>query len=352
MIIVPKAAPAITPLPTATPSGRDRAVAQMEALLAAERAAQAPGREQAQETPVLDPTRISPEEASAIKTAESRQNDTTESVESETVKEETKAVEEEPISSQYAVLARKEKALRQRDQQLRAREAAIKTQEDASKAALAPPKPAFDESKYISKDRLLEDTFGALSELGLTYDQLTERALNAPKSEDLAITNELKALREELKAIKGETENTKKSIQDQQTQSYQQAVAQIRNEAKNLVDHNPDFETIKETSSIGDVVDLIEQTFKEDGILLTVEEAARQVEDYLVEEAMKITKIKKIQQRMQAAAPKPTPTAAVQESTSQPKQQQLKTLTNSVGTSRQLSARERALLAFENKLTK
>lgn len=302
---------------------------------------------QAQETAVADPSRVSPEEMTAIKAPsrlqESAQNHLDEDNSSSEPEAAPKAAEE-PLSSQYAVLARKEKAIRQREQQLRARESAIKAQEDASRA---PKAPTFDESKYVPKDRLSQDPFSVLTEMGLTYDQLTEMALNAPKPEQIAINNEIRALRDELKALRGENETTKKSFETQQTQAYDQAIAQIKSEARSLITHNPQFETIKETNSLSDVVDLIEETFKEDGILLTVEEAATQVEDYLVEEAMKIAKIKKIQQRL---APKPS--AQAPKATDQSKQQQIKTLTNSVGTSRQLSARERALLAFEGKLSK
>lgn len=257
---------------------------------------------------------------------------------------EEKAAAEKPLSSEYAILARKEKALRAKDQQIRAREVAIKAAEDAKNA---PVKPVFDESKYISKDKLQNDLFGTLTEMGLTYDQITAQATNAPTPEQVALNQELKSLRDELKAIRGEQESTKKSWEEQQTESYRQAVNQIKNEASLLVNHNPDFETIKETGSINDVVELIERTFKEDGTLLTVEEAAKEVEDYLVEEALKISRIKKIQQRLNASA---APAAALAKPTEAPKQQQMKTLTNSVSSTRQLSSRERAILAAQRKL--
>lgn len=304
---------------------------------------------QAQAHPVSNPTNVSPEEMSAIvppTSEDSRQTSNSVETSSEAPKAETKGTEE-TLSSQYAILARKEKALRLRDQQLRQKEATIKAQEDAARAALAPKAPTFDESKYVSRDKLAQDPFSVLAELGLSYDQLTNLALNAPKPEEVALKNQLAALRAEIDSLKGEQNNTKKSWEDQQQASYKQAVNQIRQETQQLVSRDPAFETIRETKSVGDVVELIERTFNEDGILLSVEEAAQQVEEYLVDEAMKLTKIKKIQQRLQPAA-KPAAKA-----TEAPKQQQpMKTLTNSVSSSRQLTARERALLAFEGKLNK
>lgn len=324
------------------PSARDRAMAKLLGTPS-----------QAQQAPVSNPSSVSPEEMSAIapaaeeedefeKAKNQAQKHPDESSESET-KAETK-VSEEPLSSQYAILARKEKAIRLRDQQLKAREAAIKASEEAAKA---PKAPSFDETKYVSKEKLSQDPFSVLTEMGLTYDQLTEFALNGPKPKEIELMNEIKSMRDELKALKGDTESTRKTFQEYQEQNEKHGINELTKRATTLIDTNPEFETIKETGSIGDVVELIKQTLKEDGVLLTVEEAAQQVEDYLVEEALKLARIKKIQQKLAPKAP-----AEGQKLTDQSKKSELKTLTNSVGTSRQLSARERALLAFEGKLNK
>lgn len=326
-----------------------RAVAKLEALQAA------------QSAPVPNPTSVSPEEMGALKapsmpseeikteeeSEEVGQSDKIESSSSEEVVEETKA-SNEPLSSQYAVLARKEKALRLRDQQLKQKEAALKAQEDALKT---PSEPKFDSSKYISKEDLMRDPIRLLLESGLTYDQLTEAAMNGPRQEDIALTSELKMLRDEIKALKGEQENTKKSFEEQQITQRKQAERQITNDVKRLVSNDANFETIRETDSVSDVVELITRTFDEDGILLTVEEAAQQVEDYLVEEALKISRINKIQQRLQPKVPN-APTAVAQKTTARPEQSQMKTLTNAVSTARPLSAKERAIAAFEGKLKK
>jgi hypothetical protein len=313
-------------------SAREKAIAMMQS--------------QAQQTPVQNPSNITPEEMTAIKAPskqEHTQKSNNESPSSPEVAADTKT-STEPLSSQYAILARKEKQLRLRDQQLRQREAAIKAASE--KPATPPSAPSIDESKYIALEKLKQDPIRTLLESGLTYEQLTEAAINGPRQEDMHTQNELRLLREEIAKLKGETESTKKSFEEQQTAQRQQAERQIRSDVVRLVQQDPAFETIKETRSVGDVVELITKTFDEDGILLTVEEAAQQVEDYLIDEALKLSKLKKIQQRMQPASTQP------QKSTAQPQQQQMKTLTNSVGSNRPLSAKERALLAFEGKLTK
>lgn len=257
---------------------------------------------------------------------------------------------EEPISSQYAVLARKEKAYRAKvqtqDAALKAREAAV-----AEKEAKFSTQPQIDESQYIQKSKLTEDTIQTLLEAGISYDKITEMAL---QSQNSTVDPQTKALirqmQDEIKALKADTEGTKKSISQGQEDNYKAAVEQIRKDTQKLVAEGTDFEAIRETDSVSDVVDLIEKTFKEDGVLLTPEEAAQAVEQELVERISKYAKLSKIQQKFKQAY---TPAPETSVSTTGDKQPQPpKTLTNGLTNSRQLTARERAILAFENKLNK
>jgi hypothetical protein len=293
--------------------------------------------------PVSNPTRISPEEMGAVTSQvqePATENHTSESSQAPAV---TKAPEE-PLSSQYAQLARREKAIRAKALEIKAQEAAFKAREEAVKALEAQYK-----TDYIAKSRLTEDPLSVLNEAGVNYDDLTNRILNQPRIEDAALAGELKALRDEIKALKGEQEQTKRSYEENQTNAYKQAVETIRRDVATLVKTNPDFEVVHATGSVGDVVDLIERTFKEGlsdeypaGTVLDIEVAAKMVEDHLVEEALKIAKTKKITQKLQpapaAATPKQSPPA--------------KTLTNAMSANRPLTAKERALLAFEGKLNK
>ena len=343
MIVTPKGAPASTPQAQGE-SPRDRAMAKLTG-----------GSQQAEQPPVQNQNQVSPEEFSAIlakkkledgtdPTGDPVQEGLEESKPLEAAAEDTKAPEaKDPLSSQYAVLARKEKALRAQVQKFNAERDAFKA-EQAGK----PATPTFDESKYIAKDKLATKDWNTLNELGFTYDDLTNLALNPPSAQDsrtVAMIDELKA---EIKALRGDSDKTKKSFEEQQTQQYQQAVNQIRNEAKNLVNSNEAFETIKETGSVDEVVRLIEETFKADGTLLSVEEAAQAVEEHLVEEATRLARLKKVQAKLQPQQAKPL------ESGQKPVagQPAAKTLTNAIGSTRKLSPRERAHLAFEGKLQK
>jgi cell division protein FtsB len=255
----------------------------------------------------------------------------------------TKTPKEEPLSAQYAQLARKEKALRAEAQKLKSERDAFKAEREAAKA-----KEAELLNQYVPKERLTKETMAVLAEAGITYDQLTQQALNAPKPEEVALHNEISELRAEIKALRDGQESSNKANQDRQKQDYEQAVNHIRREVKELVASNPDFETIKETGSAEDVVELIKRTYEDDKVLLTVEQAAKEVEEHLFEEALKITRLNKIQQKLK---PQPAPGAAApKQETKQQQQTAPKTLTNAVGTSRQLSAKERAILAFKGEL--
>ena len=330
MNIIPKDGPAVMNPAGATAApqmnARERAIARLT---------QAPVN--AQETPVANPNRISAEELSAIRTP-------SKPVQTDNIEEAPKATEatdesREPLSAHYARLARREKELRAEAQKLQRDREAMKAAQEAAKPA------DVDTSKFVSREDLLKDPFSVLNELGLTYDQLTNSALNQPKPEELRIQKLEQELRNELRAVREAQDKASRDASDMQTRSYQQAVDQIRNEAKSLVTSDPSaFEAISATNSINDVVELIETTFKEEGVLMSVEDAAKAVEDYLVEEAMKFAKMKKIQNRLSPAAP--VKAAAVAPAANK----DLRTLTNNVSSSRPLSAKERAILAFKGEL--
>lgn len=313
-----------------------------------------------QETPVANPNQVSPEELSAVmpatdgKKEEEKEEVSTQSAEQEdkgATPEATEEKKDEPsLSSQFAILARKEKALRAKVQAqesaLKAREAALAEKEAAIKA-----KESSYSTDYISKNKLTEDPLSTLLEVGVDYDTITQRVLAGQPNIDPQTKMLLNEMRNEIKALRDEQGKTKQTFEEQQQQSYKQAVNQIRNEVKSLVKVDPQFEMIAATNSVQDVVDLIEQTFQADGYLMTVEEAAAEVENYLVEEAAKIAKLSKIQKRL-APPPAKATEAAPKPTENKPSQPQTKTLTNAVSTPGQLSRRDRAIAAFKGEFKK
>lgn len=280
-------------------------------------------------------------------------DETTPNASSPAIATETKAKsapEDSPLSQHYAILARKEKALRAKvaaqESAIREKEASIKAQEEALKA-----RELEYQSKYISKDRLSDpySALNTLTESGVSYEQITEALLNPQQAtNNLALKQYQAKVEAELKSLREEQQKAIKAQEDNQNNQYKQALNQIHFDVKAEVNTNPEYEMIKATGSSRDVVDLIERVYKTDKILLTVDEACKEVEDYLMNEAEKVFKVSKLQKRFQPAASAPAP--AVKPGQSKEQLSQMKTLTNAVTSSKKLSAKERAILAYQGKL--
>lgn len=353
--------------PAAQPTGQSQAQSSRDRAISA--FMQGGGQQ-----PVQNQNAIAPEEMGALQQnrierkeedEDDHKEETPEVVEMAAETPETPQVEptaEEPkesevkdpaLSRQFAQLARQERAMRakaqQQEQVLAQREAALKARE----AELAAKDQEY-RSGYISKQQLKQNALAVLEAEGITYDDITQQALN-PQTIHPMVQQTIETLKAEIAELKKASETAQKSQTEAQENQYKAAIKQIETKVSNLVNKDPAFETIKATNSIKDVVDLIEQTYKEDGILLTEEEAAQQVEDYLVEEAMKLAKLQKIQKRLQPAPASTTPAevkAAAQTLAAHAKQakqtQPMKTLTNASSVpARQMTARERAIAAFK-----
>lgn len=252
----------------------------------------------------------------------------------------------DPLSSQYAVLARKEKALRAKQQQ---QDVAFKQREEALKAKEAEiaAKGQEYESGYISKARLKERTLESLAEAGLTYEEITQKQIEAGEVHP-SVKAHIERLEARLAAQEKSVEEGRRQATEQQSEAYKAAVNQIRQDAQALVKSDPAYEMIKTTNSVKDVVELIEATFKEEGRVMDVSEAADLVEQHLIEEIDKLTKTEKIKNRLN---PKPATQELASTQPPTPKQtQSMKTLTNATGSTRTLSAKERAILAFKGEL--
>lgn len=257
--------------------------------------------------------------------------------------EATKPTEgEQPLSPRYAQLARQEKALRAQRQAFAAEKAEIQKQKDALAA-----RETELQNQYVSKERLRKDALTVLQESGIDYNTLSEQALNSPDPKDQVI----EALKAEIADIRGSVEKTNKSIEDGNTQSYNQAKSMIRQDISRLVSKDPNFEMIKATESVDDVVELIEKTFQEGldenfpkGTLLSVEEASQMVEDYLSEEGERLARLSKIQKRLLPKQDSP-PTKSPQTQQHQPKP----TLTNGMtgAPKKEYTQRQRAVFAAQ-----
>ena len=232
---------------------------------------------------------------------------------------ETNAVVEatQPLSPQLAALAKQKRALQVKERELADREKALSS------------KP--EQSGWISPDLLKSEPLRVLLDNGVTYDQLTEHILASQGNQ-------------EINSLKAEIEALKKGVDDkfneQVSQQEQQVLNEMTREAQNLAQRDPAFEMVKETGSVPDVMDLIKRTYRETGEVMDVQEAMQLVEDYLVNEGLRIASIKKVQSRLAPSQPTQKP------------QRQMTTLTNRDNARVMQSRKARAIAAFQGSLKK
>ena len=166
------------------------------------------------------------------------------------------------LSPQLTVLARKQQKLQAEIQALRSKEAAF-----AAKEADYVP-------KSVLKTKMQENAEAALKDLGFSYEEITDLLLQQQNAAD-----PVNALKAEIKQIKATQEqNTNKQ--------YDATLKQYRAETDSLISANPQtYLFISGLKRQDAVVEHIVQTWKEDeSKVLTVEQAAKEVEEFLREE--------------------------------------------------------------------
>lgn len=261
------------------------------------------------------------------------------------VEETPKPIAEDLLSPKYAELARQSRVLRRRLQDARVKEDALKAKE------------AEYASQYIPKTQIAErfrtDPYAALKDFGLTGDELTQALINQPSPQDQMI-RELKA---ELAALKTSQDQVKTSIDEQATRSYDQAIHQITEDVKSLVKSSEDFSIIAETKSEKEVVDLITHVFEKGwpekqivkGTILSIEEAAKEVESFLIDDYVQKAKLSKIQKRLLPETSE-APPADPLPSTKAPSAAKTLSHTQMPSSTKPMTPRERAIAAFEGRL--
>ena len=227
----------------------------------------------------------------------------------------------ERLSPQFAALARKEKANRVEAQRLKAeREAFHKERE------------SFKSPGYVTKEELMKNPIGILTANGWTPNQIAEMLLSDTQSPSKE-TQTIQQLLTKIEELENRTKGFETKFSEKETNDREQAISQIRNEAKVLIDSDSQYETIKAANKVDAVVEHIKSTYDEDGILLSVEEAAREVEEALVEEAMKLASLSKIKERLQPKAETLAETPQKQPNQNTQQQQSIKTLTHDLSAS-------------------
>lgn len=214
--------------------------------------------------------------------------------------ESPKTEESVRLSPQLSALARKEQAYRQR-------ELALKEREKALEAKLA------DGEKFNSlKTKMTAKDYSEAEALGLSYEEYTKYVLEKQNGEDPHATA-IKKLEAEIAALK-------KGSEESAASQYEETVAEYKKEIAKAVAENPDFSSVKEFKREDAVLQLILDSFEEDDVELTVHEAAKLIEDKLLEYGQQFQKLPKFK--------KETVTEAEPEKKTLPRPMVGKTLTN------------------------
>ena len=208
-------------------------------------------------------------------------------LEGEAVEEEKVEGEEDQMGSRFAALARREKALVDRERQM-------KTDYEAKEAAWKEKDEKY--SSYSGMDEALkEDPLKWLESKGLSYSNLTDRALGIEAEEQsYDPRSEIQALRDELKQRDEASEQSKKDAEEQAVKDREaQGLSDYRGQIDTVVDDNEKYELINIKGAKDDVVQTAIEYYNKFQKLLSAEEAADMVEEYLTTEAQKYMKANK-----------------------------------------------------------
>lgn len=204
------------------------------------------------------------------------------------------------LSPQLSALARKEQAFRERELALKERERALEV------------KLAGGDRFESLKAKLAAKDFSELETLGLTYEEYTNYLLarqNGEKPETQAF-----------KKLETEISEMKKKQEESQAAQFEDTVSEYRKEIAALVSKDPAYSTVKELKHEEAVLQIILDAWEEDDEEVSVEQAAKDVEDFLIEEAVRMASATKVKARLGEGEKKPLP----------PPKPGLKTLTQQV----------------------
>jgi len=200
--------------------------------------------------------------------------------------------ERDDFSRKFAALSRREKEIRAKEAEYDQRIADLEHRFSAREPQKEPEIP-FDV-------QLRQNPLKALESVGLSYDKLTELALNDGK---LTPEMQMKLMREELETdYKSKFEDLENRLVEKEKgleeQRYEDIKLGFQNEIESFVNSNgEEYELIKANEANDVVYDVIEEHYNETGKILDIREAAQAVENYLEEEASKLLNLGKIRSK-------------------------------------------------------
>ncbi len=193
------------------------------------------------------------------------------------------AAESVSLSPAAAALARKEQKFRQEQTALKAKEAALE-KERLEIAEFKALKARLDSKDYSAIEGMVP------------YDEYTNyhvNKLNGSSPEAQAVAE-----------LKTDLEGLKKAHQDDVTKRFEAAVSERRTAVKKLVETDEQFTSIKELKAEEAVVQHILDTWENDSVDLSPEQAAKEVEEIIVERAAKWAALSKVKPKIEPEAEK------------------------------------------------
>ena len=237
-----------------------------------------------------------------------------------------------PLSPQFAALAKQKRALQLERAKLEQEKAEL-----ASKSQVNP-------EEFLSKADLKANPLKIFDGTGISYDDLTQAILNNPQGAN----GEIKALEAQIKALKEEFST---QLAERDTQAEQQVLKELRREADLLTSHGDEFEAIRQARAQSKVVELIHKTWKQTGEILDVTEAAKLIEEQLIEDALPFAQMKKVQTKLTPQEAALVQAAEATKPQTQASTKVMRTLTNRDATTPGLiDRRSRAIAAFNGTL--
>ena len=196
--------------------------------------------------------------------------------------EELEPSQNESFDRKFAALSRREKALRERESDL-------------------DRKYGNKEAEVPLERRLRQNPLKALEEMGLSYDQLTELALNEGR---LTPDMQMKLMREELESdYKNKFEALENRLNDKDKSDEESRYNAIKENFMGEIDYfvkgNKDaYEFVAHNEAREVVYDVIEEHYNETGRILDIKDAVDAVESYLEEEAGQLLQLNKMKSRL------------------------------------------------------
>ena len=199
------------------------------------------------------------------------------------------------FSKQFAALSRKEKALREREKSIQEMEARLKEAE-GNQSPAKEPEPAELGIEELIQSKPLE----ALQKAGFSVDDILQMIAGEGEiPEHIQKSRKEQALEAKIAELESKLDNRFEELEKNAVEKeHAKVVDSFKDELKGFIDSDEAYEFIRFNEAYDTVYEVIQEHYNETGKLLTEKEAADAVEEHLEEEAMKFTKLKKLQSKL------------------------------------------------------